>query len=123
MRARSVKTKGTRMETAVTLYLRAALHDPSIERLRLAGPRDRGDIGNVRAGGRLIAIEVKNTTRADTAEHLKQAAQEAANYGALCGVVVQKRRGIGINTPETVGRQLVQMTLKDFTLLLQEANK
>ncbi|MBQ5557462.1 MAG: hypothetical protein IIT36_02520 [Aeriscardovia sp.] len=70
-----------------------------------------------------MAIEVKNTTRADTAEHLKQAAQEAANYGALCGVVVQKRRGIGLSTLETVGRQLVQMTLKDFTLLLKEANK
>lgn len=123
MRARSVKTKGTRMETAVTQYLRDALHDSSIERLRLAGPRDRGDIGNVRAGSQLIAIEVKNTTRTDTAEHLRQAAQEAANYRALCGVVIQKRRGIGINTPETVGQQLVQMTLKDFTLLLQEANK
>ena len=41
---KTAKDNGTRMETAVESYLQWALDDPRIQRLRLHGSKDVGDI-------------------------------------------------------------------------------
>lgn len=115
---KSARKAGTAMETAVRDYLAWALDDDRIQRLRLHGSKDLGDIGNVYYEGKPICVECKNTVKADTAGQLREAQTEAGNMDALCGVVVRKRKGIGINDREHTGEQLVMMTLHDFALLL-----
>lgn len=115
---KTAKDAGTRFETAVEAYLQWALQDRRIQRLRLHGAKDTGDIGNIYFEGKPVVIECKDTSKENTAQHLAEAATEAGNADALLGVVVQKRRGIGIDSPEKTGQQLVKLTLHDFALLL-----
>lgn len=117
---RSAKTAGQRMESAVESYLQWALQDERIMRLRLYGSRDVGDIGNVMLRGTPACIEVKNTTVMDIAGHLHEAEVEAGNMDSPFPIVVQKRRGIGIDTREGTGRQLVLMTLETFARICND---
>ena len=111
------KDKGTRFETAVVGYLRAALGD-GIERRTLGGVKDRGDVSGVYAHGQRVVVECKSTRRLDVAEYLRQAEVERGNDDALAGVVVWKRPGHtdrgGLGP---MGRQLVLMTMSDFVAL------
>lgn len=104
---RSAKKAGTAFETAVCDYLRWALDDPRIQRLRLHGAKDIGDIGNVYWHGELITVECKNTKRTNYGKHLREALTEAGNADSRVAFVVQKIPGIGIGTRENVGKQLV----------------
>lgn len=118
MKPSSAKAKGRLMENAVVDYLNAALGVDTIERRRLTGTKDRGDISGVRFNDRRVVLEVKNTASLNVTEHLREAHAEAVNDGALIGVVVQKRRGLGVADLASTGDQLVMMTLRDFALLL-----
>lgn len=118
MKPQSAKAKGRLMENAVVDFLNAALGTDTIERRRLNGVNDRGDVSGVRFNDRRIVLEVKNTATLSVAEHLREAHTEARNDGALLGAVVQKRRGLGIADLDSVGEQLVFLTLHDFALLL-----
>lgn len=118
MKPSSAKAKGRLMENAVVEFLNAALGTDTIERRRLTGTKDRGDVSGVRFNDRRIVLEVKNTATLSVAEHLREAHTEALNDGALLGVVVQKRRGLGVADLSSTGEQLVMMTLRDFALLL-----
>lgn len=114
------KDKGTRFETAVVRYLRAALGD-GIERRTLGGANDRGDVSGVRAHGRPVVIECKSTSRLEVARYLREVEAERGNDDALAGVVVCKRIGITDDPRAGVaalGQQLVLMTLEDFTALV-----
>ena len=102
----SAKRAGARMEQAVADYLAWALDDPRIERRHLTGSKDRG------------VIEVKNTTKLSLSEHMGEAMEEAANDDATFWALVQKRKGIGIDSPAGVANQLVCMTLEQYALLL-----
>ena len=104
---RSAKKAGTAFETAVCEYLRWALDDQRIQRLRLHGAKDIGDIGNVYWHGELITIECKNTSRKNYGKHLREALTEAGNADSRFAFVVQKIPGIGIGTRESMGKQLV----------------
>ena len=115
---RSAKQAGARMEQAVADYLAWALADPRIERRHLSGAQDRGDITGIMLDGERVVIEVKDTARADVSGHLKEAQTEAGNDDALFWAVIQKRHGIGIDSPSGVGQQLVCMTLEQYALLL-----
>lgn len=103
----SAKKAGTTFETAVCKYLRWALDDPRIQRLRLHGAKDIGDIGNVYWHGELITIECKNTKRTNYGKHLREALTEAGNADSRFAFVVQKIPGIGIDNWENIGKQLV----------------
>lgn len=117
---RTAKRAGASFEQATVDYLKSALKQPSIERIPMGGTKDRGDVGNVRTrAGSLLAIECKNETTLRVPEYLREAKTEAEHYGAICGVAVIKRRGIGI-TPERMGEQLVCMTLEDLVKLIND---
>lgn len=115
---RSAKRAGARMEQAVADYLAWALDDPRIERRHLTGSKDRGDITGVMHDGQRLVIEVKNTSKLALSEHMGEAMEEASNDDATFWALVQKRKGIGIDSPAGVANQLVCMTLEQYALLL-----
>lgn len=112
------KKKGTAFESAVRDYLRWALDDRRIERRTLTGAKDQGDIAGLRLDGRDVVVECKATARLDLPEHIREAETEAGNADATFWAVTQKRPGIGLASRESVGRQLVYMTLEQYALLL-----
>ena len=113
---KSAKKAGASFETAIANYLAWALNDDRVERRHLTGTQDRGDITGVMLDGQRVVIECKNTSRMNVSEHLREAELERGNDDATYGVVVQKRHGMGITTRETVGQQLVMMTLEQYAL-------
>lgn len=115
---RSAKQAGARMEQAVADYLAWALDDLRVERRHLSGSKDRGDITGITLDGHRVVIEVKDTAKLQLTQHLREAETEAGNDDALFWALVQKRRGIGIDSIEGVGQQLVCMTLRQYALLL-----
>lgn len=108
----SAKAAGTRTETAVAAYL-AEHVDDRVERRRLSGPRDRGDIAGLRVHGQRLVVEVKDCSRVEIGPWLNEAEIERGNDDALAGVVVAKRRGKGSPADLTV-----LMTLADLVALL-----
>lgn len=118
---KSAKKAGASFETAITNYLSWALNDDRVERRHLSGVQDRGDITGVMLDGQRVVIECKNTSRMNVSEHLREAELERGNDDATYGIVVQKRHGIGITTRETVGQQLVMMTLEQYALMLNHS--
>lgn len=118
---KSAKKAGASFETAIANYLAWALDDERVERRHLSGVQDRGDITGVMLDGQRVVIECKNTSRMNVSEHLREAELERGNDDATYGVVIQKRHGIGITTRETVGQQLVMMTLEQYALMLNHS--
>ena len=111
---RSAKTAGTRFETAIAQYLRDQIGDDRIERRRLSGRLDRGDIAGLRHHGQRLVIEAKDYGgRLLPAQWVEEAHTEAGNDGALCGLVVAKRRGT-----TDPGSQYVLCTVNDLIALL-----
>lgn len=91
----SAKQAGTAFEQLVADGLADALGNPDIDRAPRKGSKDIGDVANVRhASGARVAIECKDFGgRLEPTSWLREAEAEAEHYGALCGVVVAKRRG------------------------------
>ena len=108
----SAKKAGTAMETLVAAYL-AAHVDDRIERRRLGGSEDRGDISGLRHMGERVVIECKSTTRTDLAGWAAEAETARGNDDAVAGVIISKRHGKG-----QPGDQWVHMTLRDFVALI-----
>ena len=110
----SAKAAGTRFETLVTRYLRATLDDDRIERRRMSGANDRGDISGLRHMGGRIVIECKDYGgQLKPGPWVEEAHIEAGNDSALLGIVVAKRRAT-----TDPGSQFVLMTLNDLVALL-----
>ena len=110
----SAKAAGTRFETAIATYLATELDDDRIERRRLAGSKDRGDIAGLRHHGQRLVLECKDHGgRLTVGPWVEEAHTEAGNDGALCGVVIAKRRGT-----TNPGSQYVLCTVNDFIALL-----
>jgi hypothetical protein len=88
--------------------------DDRIERRRLEGKNDRGDIGGLRVHGQRVVLECKNYGgRIEASAWVKEAEIERVNDSALAGVVVAKRKGT-----QVPGEQFVFMTLQDFAALI-----
>ncbi|WP_298045710.1 hypothetical protein, partial [uncultured Citricoccus sp.] len=87
--------------------------DDRIERRRLSGSKDRGDVSGLRHMGERVVVEVKNTARLDLAGWAAEAETARGNDDAVAGVVVSKRHGKG-----QAADQWVHMTLADFVALL-----
>ena len=91
---KSAKTAGTRFETAIAQYLAEQLEDDRIERRRLGGRFDRGDIAGIRHHGQRLVIEVKDYGgQIKAGPWVEEAHTEAGNDDALAGLVIAKRRG------------------------------
>lgn len=111
------KQKGSSFETLITTYLKERWSD-NIERLPLSGVKDRGDIANFRVGnGRyLVTWELKNRTQVALSQWIREAQEEAKNYGAVMGLTCHKRKGKGF-----AGDQYITMTVDDLLTLLHAA--
>lgn len=109
----SAKQAGARFESQVAAYLAHALDDDRIERRRLGGKFDRGDVTGLRHMGGRIVVEVKDCARWTPGEWLNEAEVERTNDDALVGCVVAKRRGHG-----DPGDAVVLLTLRDLGALL-----
>lgn len=109
----SARAAGRRFETSVAGFL-AANVDDGIERRRLTGAKDRGDIAAVRHLGQRVAVECKDYGgRFLVGPWLAEVESERVNDGAGVGVVVAKRRGVS-----DPGEQVVFMTLRDLVSLM-----
>jgi hypothetical protein len=107
------------MERVVADYLKVALANDYIDRKVKTGSKDTGDIGGVRTlEGYRVVVEVKDCSTLSIPAWLREAEVEAINDGALCGVVISKRRGIS-----DPSQQLVCMTVGHFAALLTGDSK
>ncbi len=84
------RRKGTRAETGVVEYLRTRGWRYA-ERRALNGAKDRGDIAGIPG----VVIEVKNASRLELAEWVKEARVEALNDKAPVWFVCAKPNGRG----------------------------
>lgn len=111
----TAKQAGASFERQVADHLRDNLDD-RIERRRLGGSKDRGDIAAVRdRDGNRVVVECKNFGgRLLASEWLKEAQTERDNDGAVIGVVVAKRKGT-----TAPGQQWCLMTVDDLVHLLK----
>lgn len=116
------KRKGAAFEQAVADFLAHRFNQP-VERRHLAGANDRGDIAGFTVNGQRVVIECKNTTKLELAAHLAEAERERQNDNAAVGILVQKRRGVGMDSDEKVGKHFVVMTLSTFVELLRIATE
>lgn len=89
----SAKKAGTAFENLIADCLRDRLRDSTIQRAPRWGAVDKGDIVNVRIGGRPIVIQTKDVARLDLPGWTTAAKVQAVRADALAGVVVHKRRG------------------------------
>lgn len=109
----TAKKAGASFERVIADYLAWKLQDDRIDRKVKTGSMDRGDIANVRVGGRRLAIEVKDVARVALAAWVTEAQTEARNDGAVAGVAVFKRRG-----KSDPAEQYVVLTLGDLVAIL-----
>lgn len=108
----SAKKAGTSFETLVAAYL--AQHvDDRIERRRLSGRFDRGDISGLRHMGERVVIECKNTARLNLAGWAAEAETARGNDDATSALIIHKRHGKG-----SAADQWVTCTLGDLVALL-----
>ena len=111
---KSAKTAGTRFETAIATYLAEQLDDDRIERRRLSGRFDRGDIAGLRHHGQRLVVEVKDYGgQIKAGPWVEEAHTEMNNDDALAGIVVAKRRGVS-----NPGAQYVLCTVNDLIALM-----
>jgi hypothetical protein len=110
----SARKAGTAFETLTADYLAQQLGDDRIERRRLNGNKDRGDISGVRFMGQRIVVECKDEGgQIRVGEWLTKAEVKRGNDDAGVALVIAKRRGRG-----NPGEQTVIMTLADLVSLL-----
>lgn len=91
---KSAKDAGARFESSVAAYLNVHVDD-RIERRRLSGGRDRGDISGLRHMGERVVVECKSTARLDLAGWAAEAETERGNDDAVAGLICHKRHGKG----------------------------
>ena len=108
----SAKKAGTAFETLVATYLNEHVDD-RIERRRLGGSQDRGDIAGLRHMGGRIVVECKNTAKPALGVWATETEIQRGNDDANVGVIAHKRHGNG-----QPADQWVTMTLGDFVALL-----
>lgn len=110
----SAKKAGTAFESAMESYLRWALGDVRIMRLRLHGAKDIGDLGNVFFCGYPVTIECKNTATLNARQHMREAIIEAGNADSPYPWVLQKKAGVGLSNIQSLGRQLAYTKVDVF---------
>ena len=115
---KTARDAGRRMETATAAYLAAMLNDDRIEVRSRNGGKDRGDVAGVRSPhGARVVVECKDTATMTLGPWVREAEVERGNDDALVGLVIHKRRGVGLGL-DAMGGQYVTMTLEDLVALL-----
>lgn len=111
----SAKQAGSRFERVIADYLKAKL-SRFIDRKVKTGALDQGDIANVETHkGRGIAVELKDYGgQIKASQWVSEAHTEAANSGAVAGVVIAKRRGT-----TDPGEQWVICTVNDLIAIIR----
>lgn len=110
---KSAKAAGQRFETAVADYLAEHIDD-RIERRRLNGSKDRGDLTGLKVHGLRTVVECKDYAgRFNVGPWLGEAATARGNDDADIALVAAKRRGI-----THPGAQVVFMTVDDLVALI-----
>ena len=112
----SAKQAGRSFETLIATYLAEELDSDYIERRRLSGANDRGDVAGVRdARGQRLVLELKDYGgRLTPGPWTNEAHIEMGNDDAVAGIVVAKRRGT-----TNPGAQFVLMTVNDLIALIR----
>ena len=111
---KSARAAGQRFESLVAAYLNTHVDDDRIERRRMSGANDRGDISGLRHMGQRIVLECKDYGgQLKPGPWVEEAGRERGNDSAGVGIVVAKRRGT-----TAPGDQFVLMTLADLVALL-----
>ena len=113
------RKKGTAFESAVVGYMQRCLgcDEDAISRTSLHGKRDVGDVRGLRVAGLKVAVECKSCSTQELPRWLREAELERGNADADAAVVIHKRRGVGTQTVESMGNQLVTMRLHDLMVL------
>lgn len=109
----SAKKAGTAFENLIADCLRERLGDSTIQRAPRWGAVDKGDIVNVRIGGKPLVIQTKDVARVDLPGWTNAAKVQAVNANALAGIVIHKRRG----TTDPM-RQWVTCTVAELVALI-----
>lgn len=109
---KSARAAGSRFERQIADWLKVHVSE-FIDRRVKTGSKDRGDLTGVRAHGKRVAVEIKNTTRINLAGWIAEAHTEAGNDDAAVGIVIFKRHGVG-----DPSRQWALMTVEDLAFLL-----
>lgn len=110
----SAKKAGSQMATLVARGLAELLDDDRVEVRNKNGAKDRGDITGVKTlQGARVVIEVKNESRDNLPQWIREAEIEAGNDDAPIGVVAHKKHGSAV-----AADQYVTMTLATFARLL-----
>lgn len=108
----SARKAGADFERRIADYL-AETVDDRIDRRVKTGTKDKGDIGGLRHMGQRVVIECKDRATVTVPGWLREAEAERINDGALAGIVIYKRRGVG-----APGQQIVAMTVDELVALL-----
>lgn len=91
----TARAQGARFERLMADGLAWALEDTRIDRKVKTGPKDKGDIANVRLGEHRIVVETKDRGgRFYGSEWVAEAEAERVNDNALAGIVIAKRKGV-----------------------------
>lgn len=109
------KVKGSRFERDTADWLNARFETDRFHRLAVSGSKDEGDVWGLFSHGRRVVIECKNVIRTALPQWLAEAEAEAGNADALCGIVVHKRTGVGV---QSFGKTYVTMTLETLAALM-----
>lgn len=110
---KSAKAAGQKFESDIVAYL-AEHVDDRIERRRLNGKNDRGDVTGLKVHGLRTVIEAKNYGgRFEVGSWLGEAETARGNDDADIALVAAKRRGT-----QRPGDQVVFMTLADLVALI-----
>lgn len=108
------KAKGSQFESAVRDWLRERGED--VERLRLVGALDEGDLVVQEGFGVVHIIECKATARLDASGFVSQAVTEAANYAKARGMDTKRAIPIVVwkRPRQPIGKALVITTLEEY---------
>ena len=110
----TARKAGPKFEQDVVTWLAQVLGDDRIERRRMNGKNDRGDVTGLRIWGKRAVLECKDYGgQVKVGPWLNEAEIERGNDDAMFAAVVAKRRGKG-----DPGDQLVMMTMRDFAYLV-----
>jgi hypothetical protein len=108
----SAKQAGTKFESLIVGHLQQHVDD-RIERRRLSGSKDRGDVSGVRVRGARVVIECKNTARVDLGTWANEAEVARGHDDALLALIAHKRHGRG-----AAGEQWITCTVDDLIALI-----
>lgn len=109
----SAKAAGQRFETDIATYLATHIDD-RIERRRLNGKNDRGDLTGFKTNGSRVTVECKDYGgRFNVGPWLNEAETARLNDLAHITLVAAKRRGT-----THPGKQVVFMTVDDLVALI-----